>query len=64
MDTHEQAAVPICHYDGIQRGSYFGGYPIRRTEVEARVRKFNNEKAACKDEVTGEMIKGGDMLVN
>ena len=27
--------------------------------VEVRVRKLKNGKAACKDEVTGEMIKGG-----
>ena len=33
--------------------------PIRRTEVEVRVGKLKNDKAAGKDEVTGEMIKGG-----
>ena len=45
--------------DGIQRGNYFRGEPIRRTEVELRVGKLMNGKAAGKDEVTGEMIKGG-----
>ena len=33
----------------------FGGEPIRRTEVEVRVGKRKNGK----DEVTGEMKKGG-----
>ena len=35
------------------------GEMIRRTEVEVTVGKLQNEKAAGKDEVTGEMIKGG-----
>ena len=43
-------------WDG--RGNYFGGEPIRKTEVEVRVGKFSNGKAADKDEVTREMIKG------
>ena len=30
------------------------------TEVEVRVRKLKNGKAAATDEVTGEIIKGGD----
>ena len=33
--------------------------PIKRKEVEVRVWKLKNRKAAGKDEVTGEMIKGG-----
>ena len=37
--------------------------PIRRTEVEIRVGKLKNGKAAGKDEVTGEMIKGGGYRV-
>ena len=48
----------MCGFDVVWRGIYFGGEPIRRTEVEVRVGKLKNEKAADKDEVTGEMIKG------
>ena len=33
--------------------------PIRRTEVEVKVGKLKNGNAAGKDEVKGEMIKGG-----
>ena len=34
-------------------------------QVEVRVGKLKNEKAAGKDEVTGEIVKGGDdMVVN
>ena len=43
---------------GVQRGNYFGGEPIRRTEVDIRVGKLKNGKAAGKDVVTGEMIRG------
>ena len=32
---------------------------IRRTEVEIRVGKLKNGKVEGKDDVTGEMIKGG-----
>ena len=32
---------------------------MKRTEVEVRVEKLKNRKAAGKNEVTGEMIKGG-----
>ena len=38
-------------------GSYFEGKPIRRTDVEVRVGKLKNGKAAGKDKVTGEMKK-------
>ena len=44
-------------------GNYFGEEPIRRMEVEVRVGKLKNGKAAGKDEVTGEMIKGGGNMV-
>ena len=55
----------MCGFEGIQRGSYFEGKPTRRTEVEVRVGKLRNGKAAGKDKVTGEMVKGGsDMLVD
>ena len=40
-------------------GNYFGGKPIRRTEVKVREGKLKNEKATGKDDITGEMIKGG-----
>ena len=37
------------------KGNYFGGEPIRRTEVELRVWKLQYGKKAGKDEVIGEM---------
>ena len=55
----------MCGLDGIQIGNYFGGEPIGRAEVEARVDKFKNGKVAGKDEITVEMIKGGgDRMVD
>ena len=51
--------VHVCGFDCVQRGNYFGGEPIRRTEVEVKVGKLKNGKAAGKDEITGEMVKGG-----
>ena len=42
----------MCGFNGMKTGNYFGGEPIRRTEVEVR-----NGKAAGKDEVIGEMVK-------
>ena len=51
----------MCGFDGVQRGNYFKGEMIRRTEVKVRVGKLQNGK----DEVTGEMIKsGGNMVVD
>ena len=47
-------------FDGARRGNYFGGELIGRDKVEVRVVKLKNEKATGKDEITGEMIKGGD----
>ena len=45
--------------------NYFRAEPIRRTEVEAGVRKLKNGKAAGRVEVTVKMIKGeGDMVVD
>ena len=49
----------MCDFDGIRRSNYFGGEPIGRTEVDMRVGKLKNVKAARKGEITGEMIKGG-----
>ena len=43
----------------VRKGNYFGGEPIRRTEIEVIVGKLKNGKTASKDEVTGEMINGG-----
>ena len=47
----------MCGFNGVQRGNYFGGKPIRRTEVEVKVGKLKNGKAAGKDEVTGDIEK-------
>ena len=44
--TYEQVAVRTCGFNGAQRDNYFGGESIRRTEVEVRVRKLKNGKAA------------------
>ena len=59
IDAQEEVAVYMCGFDGIRRGNYFGGERIRRAEVEVRVGKLKNRKAAGKDEIIGEMIKGG-----
>ena len=48
----------MCGFDGVRRGNYFGGEPIRRTEVEVRVGKLKNGKALGK-----EMVKGGGHMV-
>ena len=53
IDTLEQVAVHMCGFDGIRRGNYLGGEPIRRVEVEVRVAKLKNGKVAGKDEITG-----------
>ena len=60
IDTQEQAVVHLCGFNGVRRGSYFGGEPIGRAAVEVRVGKLKNGKAAVKDGITGEMIKGGN----
>ena len=39
INSQEQAAVHICGFDGIWRGNYFGGEPLRRIEIEISVRK-------------------------
>ena len=33
IDTQEEVAVPMCGFDGIWRGNYFGGEPNGRAEV-------------------------------
>ena len=47
----------LTSFDGIWRGNYFEEEPIRRAEV--RVGKLKNGVAACKNQITGEIIKGG-----
>ena len=65
VDTQEEVEVHMYDYDGVQRGNSFGGEPIRKIEVEERVKKHNDRKAAGKDEVTEEMVKcGGDVVVD
>ena len=59
-DTQEQVAVHMCDFDRIRTGNYFGGGPTGTAEVEVRVRKLKNGKAGGKDEIIGEIIKGGD----
>ena len=55
----------MCGFDGIWRGNYLGGEPIGRAEVEVKVGKLKDGKAAGKDEITGDMIKGrGDRVVD
>ena len=64
-DTHEEVAVNMCSFDGVRKGNYLGGEPIRKMEVEVRMEKLKNGKAAGKDEVTGKMIKGeGNRVVD
>ena len=63
IDTQEEVVVHMCGFDRIRRGNYFGGEPIGRAEVEVRVGKLKNGKAASKDEITEEMIKIGPLRV-
>ena len=62
IDTQKQVAADTCGFDGIWRGNYFRVEPIGRVDVEVRVGKLKNRKGAGKDEITGEMIKGGNDL--
>ena len=59
-DTQEQVAVHMCGFHRIWRGNYFGRKSTRRAEVEVRVGKHKNGKAAGGNEVIGERIKAGD----
>ena len=54
----------MCGFDRIWTGNYFRGEPIRRAEVGVRVGKLKNGKATVKDEIKGEMIKGGYRVVD
>ena len=49
VHTQEEVGVNMFGYDGARRGSYFGGEPIRKIEVEDRVKKLKNRKAAGRD---------------
>ena len=40
INTQEEVLVHMCGYDGVRRGNYFGGEPIRKIEVEERVKKL------------------------
>ena len=65
IDNREQFAVHMCGFEAIRRGNYFGGEPIGRAEVKVRVDKLKNGKAEGKDQITGEIIKGGgDKMVD
>ena len=55
IGTQEEVGVHMCDFDGQQLW--------RRTEVDVRVGKLKNCKAAVKYKVTGEMIKGGGKRV-
>ena len=64
VDIQEEVRAHICGYDRVQIGNYFEE-PIRKIEVEERVKKLKNGKAAGKYEVIEEMVKvGGDMMVD
>ena len=52
IDTLEQVAVHMCGFDGVRKGNYFGGEPVGTAEVEVRVGKLKNGKAAGNDEIT------------
>ena len=40
IDNQEQVAIHMYGFDGVQRGNYFRGERIRRTEVQVRVGKL------------------------
>ena len=44
IESQEQVAIHMCGFDGVQRSHYFGEDPIKRTELDARVRKLKNGK--------------------
>ena len=61
IDAQKQVAVHMFGFDGIRRGKYFRGELIGRAQVEVRVGKLKNGKPSGKDEITGEIIKGGGL---
>ena len=48
VDNQEKVGVHMCGYEGVWRGNYFGGKPIRK--IEEKVKKLINGKAAGKDD--------------
>ena len=36
----QEVEAHLCDFDGVRRGNYFGGEPIRKTKVEERVQKL------------------------
>ena len=56
IDTQEQFAVHMYDFDEVQRGNYFGGESIRKTEAELTVGKLKNGKAAGRNKVKGDII--------
>ena len=55
----------MCGFDWTRRNNYFRGETTGRAEVVVRVGRLKNGKAAGKDEITGERIKGGgDRVMN
>ena len=57
IDAQKQVSVHVRGFDGIRRENYLERESIMRTEVEVRMGKLKNGKAAGRNEVTGEMIK-------
>ena len=58
-----RAAIHNYVLDGVQRGNFFGGEQVRKTEVELRVRKFKDRKAAGKIEVNKKRVKKEGYIV-
>ena len=46
VETQEEVGVHMCSYDRVRRGNYYGGEPIRKIEVEERIKRLKNGKAA------------------
>ena len=42
MDIQKQVVVHVCGFDGVQRGKYFGGEPIKRTDDKVVADKVLN----------------------
>ena len=62
-DTHEQVDPNIGGFGGVQRGAYFGGDPVRRTEMVVRVGKLKNgkEEAPLKREKDWSVVLWGNL---
>ena len=64
IKIREHISVHMCDFDGVLRGNYFRGEPIKRIGVKVRMGELKNGKPSGKDKVTGKMIKGGgEMMV-